>query len=279
MAEPFDTCWARITRADAHNKAVAKAWNAFIEEDTEAYEPVLNIEPDGTGRLWVYQVKPIPSSISFGVGEFLYQLRAALDASIYELACVNGKKRPPAKESALEFPICSSPRSFEDSRWKIEPLTEEQRAIVESVQPYKAPPDLEPRYIPYNFNRTLGILHDWARIDRHRRLHVAGSWADNLEPMFVVPKGTTLVDLEILEPGFLLENEREVARFRINGWKPGMNVYANPNLTFDIGLDEVPPPCHESDTLGKRFKGMLITVTSVVAGLAKTVGIDFKKSG
>ena len=46
------------------------------------------LEYDGTGAITVEQIKDIPSVISLEIGEFLYQLRAALDACVYELACV-----------------------------------------------------------------------------------------------------------------------------------------------------------------------------------------------
>lgn len=273
MAEPFEVCWQRVERAEAHNEAMARAWNTFIED--EPYEPVCTVNSDGTGRLFVVQVKPIPDVIGLELGEFLYQYRAALDSSIYELACCNSGDRPPANEGTLEFPICNHPAVFGAKKYqdKIAPLTDKQRSIVESVQPYNITPGMSPRGIPFSFHRALGILNDWARIDRHRRLHVASAWADNLQPVFIVPDGTSLVDVRVARPSLTLNHEAQVATFRIAGWKPGMNVNANPNLTFDIAISESPLPCHESDTLGQRLKCIQIAVRTILQELGQTVGI------
>src|ERR1700687_6277214 len=105
MAEPFDVCWERIARADTHRDAIATAWNVFIEEESYAASSYVN--PDGTGAIWVRQLLPLPPVIALELGEFLYQLRAALDAAIYEIACVNSGTRPPADEQSLAFPICT----------------------------------------------------------------------------------------------------------------------------------------------------------------------------
>lgn len=272
MANPFDVCWDRIARANAHREASASAWNAYIEDDS--YEPRLDMNPDGTGCLSFEQVKPIPPSIALSIGELLYQFRAALDASIYEVSCANSGQRPPPDEAKLEFPICETEKHFRKSGWKIEALTQEQRAIIESLQPYNTPSTLKPEELPYNFNRGLGLLHDWARIDRHRRIHVVGSWTANIQPMFRLPSGTSITEGDVVTTPFMLKDGGQIARFKVRGWKTGMNIQANPNVTIDMAIDEIPLPCHNVDTLNCRFTCIQLAVSSIVNNLARTVGVD-----
>lgn len=199
-------------------------------------------------------------------------MRAALDACIYETACHNTGMRPPPNEGRLEFPVCTTPTVFRRSRHKIALLTERQVEIVESVQPYNAPQGLEPAYMPFSFNRALGILHDWARKDRHRRLHVAASWASNIRPLLKFPEGARSVEVTITQDAFILHESTVVATFKVAGWRRGMTLQANPNLSLDLAVDEPPLPCHDSDTLDRRFTCMKIAVRAVVDGLADTVG-------
>src|SRR5271156_5289216 len=102
MSEPFDVCWERIRRANSHRDTIATVWNAFIEK--EPYTASVEVDDNGYGIISIRQNAPIPPAIPLEFGEFLYQLRAALDAAIYEFACVNTSVRPPADEDKLEFP-------------------------------------------------------------------------------------------------------------------------------------------------------------------------------
>ena len=271
--EPFKVCWDRIDRANTYRQRIADIWNAFAKEDS--YTANVHVDDDGAGVIWI-ETSPMPSELPFIIGEFLYQLRAALDACVYELACVNSGQRPPPSENVLEFPFCQ-PGKFQESGWKIKPLTDHQRAIIEAVQPYNTP-ELPGDLLVANWNRALGILNDWARKDRHRRLHVLASWASNIQPLLVIPKGTRLAEFFVCNDTFVLEDECEIAKFRIEGWQRGMDVHANPNLSLDITLHEVPMPCHDSDTLGNRLLVMLTAVQVVVDTMAVSVNVRPRKN-
>jgi hypothetical protein len=95
----FDMCWRRIDRADAHRKYIGELWDDFCKEDP--YVPRVKVEDDGTGRVWVETpYDGFPSIFPLELGEMLYQLRAALDGSIYESAILDtGQNPPPPRES------------------------------------------------------------------------------------------------------------------------------------------------------------------------------------
>jgi hypothetical protein len=66
--------------------------------------------------------------------------------------------------------------------------------------------------------------------------------------------------------GFL-EHDRDVATFKVDGYISGMDIKANPNMFIDVAVDEDPPPCADTDTLGNRLKVMGIEVGAVVRAL------------
>jgi hypothetical protein len=250
----FEGCRQRIRRAKAHREAIAKLWNdAATEEDF--YSVGVDMNDNGTGTIWLEPVYgwEFTNAVSLQLGEMLYQLRAALDSCIYGALIRETKQNPPPDENKLEFPICEKPAEYK--AFKRAPLAQKRRDILESVQPYKAP-KLAPEDMVFNFNRALGILSDWARKDRHRRLHIVGSWASNASPKIRCPKGTSLSYIRVTGSGFL-EHKNEIATFRLAGYRPGMKVQANPDVAIDIAVDEVPPPCADSDTLGNRLRTML----------------------
>src|SRR5689334_7569657 len=110
MERPFDVCWQRLRRAESHRTAIAAAWNAFIDE--EPYRARIDVKDEKYTRISIEQLAPIPAAIPLEFGEFLYHLRATLDAAIYEVACLNTGHRPPADEKRLEFPVCLTERTF-----------------------------------------------------------------------------------------------------------------------------------------------------------------------
>lgn len=272
ISRPFHTCWERINRAYVHSIAFADEWNGLINGDN-GYEIRVTMNDDGTGSLWVDLLfGELPAALSIKFGEILYQLRAALDACVYQAAILETGKNPPPNENALEFPICPSAEKFAKARWKLRPLTNQYRLdFIEMVQPYNAPavPD-EIRV--FNLHRALGILNDWARIDRHRRLHIVGSWASNAEPKFRVPEGTHLAWFMVTYDGFL-EHDCEIAAFKIEGWERGMKMEANPDVFIDVAVDEPPTPCADTDTLYNRTRAMAVAVQTVVSSMEKSFGL------
>lgn len=261
----FQGCRNRLARADSHRKTLAKLWADFVKDDP--YSVILNMDNDGTGKLLILpRYNPLPEIFSLELGEMLYQLRAALDASIYASAVQQSGKEPPPNEGNLEFPICSSSDKFKESAGKVKPLSDERVRIIEAFQPYNTPENAPAELLVYNVNRTLGILNDWARKDRHRNLRIVGAWVSNADPTFRLPPGCRIAFIGITYDGFL-EDEHVVAEFKIDGFSPGMEIEANPNLALDISVDEAPDPCDDNDMLGQRIDTMLFSVETVIDAL------------
>jgi len=276
----FETCRERIRRAKTHAEAFARLWSDLIADESEVYSSVLHIDDDGRGSLWIAPrfEAGLPSQFALELGEFLYQLRGALDACVYAAAISESRQDPPPDAKYLEFPVCDSEADFKKAGWKIRPLTGMRRQIIEDVQPYKTP-TLRPELYVLNFNRTIKILHDWARIDRHRRMHVIGGWASQAAPKLWLPPGVDLEWITVANDG-LLEHEGEVASFKLSGYVPGSEpkVKANPDVFIDVTVNEAPPPCHDKDTLSNRMRFMPIVVGEIVRAMEQSF-IDERKPG
>jgi len=263
MPAVFEACRRRIEWAQRHYGELAAAWNRIEPEDL--YTVHANVNDDGTGSVWLIKNKPIPPGFALELGELLYQLRAALDSAVYEAAILDSGKNPPSDEHSLEFPVCISPAEFsKKAAFKLRPLADKRKAIIESVQPYNTP-KLAPEELAVSINRTLGILNEWARIDRHRRLHVVGSWLGELGFALYCP-GATVISMTQTRREFL-GDENEIATFRLADYRRGMKVDVNSKLATNIALDEAPPPCADNDTLSYRLTEMLNTVNSIVITL------------
>jgi hypothetical protein len=207
----------------------------------------------------------LPRDLALEFGEMLYQLRAVLDTCVYQAAVLDSGRDPPPDEQTLEFPICLTPASWKESARKIRPLAQERRAIIEKVQPCHAErsPNLT-RVI-----RALGILNDWARKDRHRRLHVVRIWFNSARPRLRVSEPVRIIAHTPITPGFV-DDQAEVSRFVLDGWEPGAKVEADADVSFDIAVDEVPTPERPDDTLTRRIAEMFFAVKWVVETFEKS---------
>jgi len=264
----FIGCRERVARADAHIRTFGKTWSDFLEDDP--YDAHLEIEADGTGTLSVVpRYESLPAVFSLELGEAMYQLRAALDGAIYACAIEETGRDPPPNARDLESPICDTAELFKKADRKIRHLTGERRRIVEASQPYNMVQDLDPEIAFLSPHRAFAILNDWARKDRHRTLHVVGSWGSQAQPLVAVPPPATLAYLMVTYDGFL-EHDCEVAAFKVDGYTHGMDVKANPNMFIDVAVDEDPPPCADTDTLGNRLKTMRVQVSMVVDALEES---------
>jgi hypothetical protein len=163
--EAFDGVWDRMRRAKAHREAASEAWSTWLT-DYEPYGPWLDIDDDGNGTLSIRQFSPPPSVLAIELGEWLYNLRAALDYTVYAVAIFDTKSDPPPNESVLQWPICESELSFRQNSYRIKPLSEKHRAWIEEAQPYAS--GSEPTHA------AIYWVNHLARIDRHRQLQVVG---------------------------------------------------------------------------------------------------------
>jgi len=262
--KPFEVSRLRLDRAKEHGKSLAKIWNALPKGMLQIK---FRADPrTGKGEVVIPHVDAVPDEFSLLLGEQLYQLRSALDACVYQAAIYATGQNPPSDEGKLEFPICSKPKDFaKQSRHRLSDLPQNLQDAIEKLQPYNMPLSLPPEETKKNLNRSLGILNDLARKDRHRKLHIVGGWPYHFDPKFtVLPLGVTVHNLQIMQPG-LLQDGTVLATFQLKGFVAGMDIQVNPGLRMQIGCNEPPAPIDAGDTFDMRLVEMINCVHSVIS--------------
>jgi hypothetical protein len=231
--DPFKGCWDRYDRAIVHREEAAKVWADFLDHD-DAYSISLYMEPEregvGRGTVVVRQYEPIPSLLSILMGEYFYNLRAALDYAVYATAVIdNGWHDPPPRERDLQFPVCDTPESWRANAFHVAPLSERHRSWIEQVQPYQGAEDPKVRGIYW--------LNHLARLDRHRELRVVGGYVVESNPLVRV-KPPAVVAFERMPEEIFVEDDTVIARFTVSPWAEGDEVQANPNTSIDVELKD-----------------------------------------
>lgn len=221
MTDPFAACWHRIERAETHRQAAADIWNAWIED--EPYRFAIHHQGDGKFAVSVIQQSPAPPEMAVFMGEWLYNLRCALDYAIYATAICDSGKDPPPGEGSLQFPCYFTEETYRKNENRLKPLSDYHRTeIVEFMQPYRhEDPDTS----------ALGWLHKLARIDRHRRLTFMLGYVAELNPIVAVPAHCSVKH----EPAkrVIIDGEAEIAHFTVSPWQDDWHVQVNPRAGID----------------------------------------------
>ena len=252
----------RLERAVMHMKAFSDEWDRTVHPDS--YEVITEPNSDWTAG-YVRAVRKVSSenNMALELGEFFYQLRAALDALIYQAAMFLEHAGVPSNEEGLYFPICVKPRSFRDSPINAPPFPEDLRKWIESIQPYKAQDTTNADML--ETIRVLQLIHDCARMDRHRRLHVVAAFPTKLLYRFVAdPTTIKITNIRGVRSDFL-EDESPFVFFDIEGADPirGNNhVKLETDLRLEVAVDQITIP--PGGCLDTEIKKMCIAVDHVI---------------
>ena len=86
MSLPLPGPWAKVDRAIEHLKALDLGCQVFLEK--KPYYVAAEFEPDAGRHAVLLRVRqPVPLALSVVVGDFLHDLRSALDQAAWLLAC------------------------------------------------------------------------------------------------------------------------------------------------------------------------------------------------
>jgi hypothetical protein len=164
--DPLAGCIAKVERAEAHLATLFPLINAFLsaEREPKPYRLAPEIHAESARCLWRFRVveKP-PLDWSMIVGDYLQNLRAALDHLVWILVRANGCE--PSRGNC--FPLFDVEPSRkrangERGRWnrQVAGLHPAVINFIEDCQPYKAPdgPD----------SHILGALRTLSNEDKHR---------------------------------------------------------------------------------------------------------------
>ena len=159
MIAPFEASKLKLERAAEHLQEFDREAIAYLNSRPCA----IVVEPFPGGlheqmgtQSWNARIrKPMPTKFSVLIGDFVHNLRTALDLLVCDLVTINGKS---AKE--VYFPFCPSaaelPRMIRDR--KIYRAGADVVALIESMKPYRGG------------NVALRAMHDIDVTDKHHAL-------------------------------------------------------------------------------------------------------------
>lgn len=220
----FDACWQRWERAAEHESDSVKVWNEYIR--AHPFEPHLVPDGDGVWILRVSQDEPVPQALAMHLGEWLYNLRSALDYTIWATACYTSGQIPPPDQGVLQYPIYDDEPTWEKNLYRLRGLAEHQRAMLRIMQPFASDVDA-------NF---LGWLNRLARIDRHRTLVTGTARLAILEPAIQGPADSKITIAwgdRVLRGGYA-----DVARITVTPATRDTEIVCNPRMGIDPEIGE-----------------------------------------
>jgi hypothetical protein len=132
---PLDPAFARINRADDHLRALADKVEKRSLAQIDAFSLLPNPEQPRSIKLDFGAAVALPLDFIFGilVGEICYNLRAALDYLVYELAILDS-----GSIQRTQFPIDPSPAVFNarTNRGFLQGVSSAHVEKIEKLQPY-----------------------------------------------------------------------------------------------------------------------------------------------
>jgi len=221
VAAEMELLLARLNRAEVHSETFGHVWETYL--DSRPHRLGREKGPDGTVILRLLRLHPLPVELSILLGEFLYELRAALDNCLYAVAVITSGQNPPPEHGRLEWPIRTSASDWASQASRYRSLPEKVVARLEVIQPYNAE-------IP-GWN-SLGLLHELARVDRHRSAHGIALYLSELD---VRVESRQVETLYVAPPG-LVDDGEELIRIRVaEGLELSPDIF-DVNLEFDVDV-------------------------------------------
>ncbi len=258
----FPESWKRIDRAGFHLKSFQTEWERVANPNS--YEFVTEPNSDWTaGSLQARAKGSRENTLALELGEFFYNMRAALDSTMYQTAIFLEHPNPPTKADSLEFPICNTEERFKKASMDKRGFPAEIVDWITAIQPYNAPNTTDPS--TRELMRHLLLLHDCARKDRHRLPHVVAAFPTHISFKFHVSP-TTLQDLQSQRgPGqFFGKRGYRFFFFEIQGadLTRECKIKLETELQLEVSVDQVIVP--PGGTFNGEIMGICAAVEHVV---------------
>lgn len=173
----FESARLRVSRAQDRAREMSEVWNDYLTPDP--FEALLLRVSPTQYVVRLEQTEPVPLELSALFGEWLYNLRSALDHIVWASAAYAAGSVPPDGEDRLQYPIYDTEDRWIRNRWRLKSLPTHQVEMLHRMQPFNSNSDA-------NFLRWINEL---ARIDRHRHLTMSTARVAQVEPVIKIPSG------------------------------------------------------------------------------------------
>jgi hypothetical protein len=256
--DPLAGCFAKVERAEHHYDTLHSQIGAFMGKEPKPYGLVPEVQEDAGRNVWRLRIfEEPPLEWSTIVGDYVHNLRAALDHLIWVLVKANGFK--PGRGHAFPIFDVEPPKDSgngERRRWnrQVYGLHPNVVRFIELCQPYNRPdsPSLHRLYAV----RTL------SNEDKHRTLlpaFVAIKESEkalslkSIEVRDIAPTvgGVTLYTGRPLEDGDIALH----ADIQVTGPNPYFKL--DGEVALDVGFGRKPIPVKGLEQLSESVIGML----------------------
>lgn len=228
MTRLFEVAFARLDHAAAKQVDFASAWSSYAG----AHPWDVNLVDVGgrTFEMVVSVSSAAPPALSLAFSDWLSSLRAALDNGLYAWAAEISGCDPPPDADRLQFPIATTPADYRRQTKRLRSLPDDVVGKLEMAQPYQSPFGLE--------SNLLYWLHELARTDRHRTLHVGLGRVAEHQVRIGYPEGVSVTFDESVDPYDFIDPELVIARFTTSGPVEAARIRFNPGIGIDPEIRE-----------------------------------------
>ncbi len=239
MDHPLDGCRAKLARADEHLHTLDAEIPAFLDSNPHTYRGHIDRE----ARRYVVTVhihRPPPIEWSVIVGDFVHNLRSALDHLVWQLVIVSGNA-PRSGPGGNQFPIFTyKPGDMRrrNNRFnkQLRGVHPSIRAAIHRIQPYRAGDAA--------LRRPLAVLADLSNEDKHQA--ILPSYA--AIPPQPLENGIDLSPVELIDVAMFERMEIHANKPLVDGAEvmsadieitgPNPHVKMQGELPFDVAFGE-----------------------------------------
>lgn len=266
IGEYFPRAFDHFHAAVDLKSAMADMWRRLL--DSGLLDERTIVVNDGSGRLVVAAEWPEDTrdALTGQFSDFVNELWSCLDSLVIEtVSMFSVRRRPRNRDRPRFFPMADSVEGLAallDESCLDGVLTTQYRIVVDS-QPFWGTHE-DPRI--QRVRTGLGWLLDWrVRIDEGAQV---SAWLTPVEPAVHVDPPVEVQSIDVCAAGELVD-ERDVARFRLHGYKPGMGVYGQVGSYVDLGFADGFEPSGVDDTFEHRTGLVIEAVTRLMAVFAE----------
>jgi hypothetical protein len=225
-AHSLNGAFGRVVRAEQHFSELVGRIETLRQEQHDAIAWEFDLGRPGEVRVSRTKDVLVPLLFSILVGEICYNLRAALDYLVFELAQLDSEQ----VQNGTQFPIEDSPKNFAgNGQRRLVGLNGRHIAAIEALQAYNG----------CNWTRRL---RDISNPDKHRSL----SFAQGGFELEVYPAADRLRFLNL--PGKVSSARHPVT---------GVETHVQTNLTLEIQFSDGTPVIHTLEEIKVRVAATL----------------------
>jgi hypothetical protein len=218
----------RLKWADHHLELLEKAARDF--RDSDPYDFPLEKEADGWHVWRLAVLKPPPPELGLIFGDWLHNIRSALDNLIVPLIELAG--HTPGKRRS--FPIFDKANSFKAvGKNRISGVRDKHFAMIEGLQPYPGRDD--PRIL------ALKVIDQFSNIDKHSTVHPALAGGHRAEKVSATLHGAPndiVIESRYTGYGKRLDHGTEVARAKFTSGRPLPDMEVEGEFPVEIAFGE-----------------------------------------